>query len=136
VLHNGDPNPAARFVQPGCETGFNTGNLPNPKDPCGGSQVSFVQGRNRFRGPGYLDSDFAVMKNTKISGRENLELGIGPQFFNVFNYPNFGMPDHSTSVSTFGMLAYTNSPPTSLLGSGLAGDYVGRMIQWKVQLQL
>jgi hypothetical protein len=135
---NGDPNPKARFVQPGCETGFNIGNLPDPNDPtklCGGPSVSFVQGRNRFRGLGYFNSDFTVMKNTKIPGHDNMELGIGLQFFNVFNYPNFGMPDHSTSWSTFGMLTYTNSPPTSLLGSGLGGDNVGRMIQVKVQLQ-
>jgi hypothetical protein len=141
VLPSGDPNPEARFVQAGCETGFNTGNLPGSPDgsgtidPCGGPSVSFVPGRNRFRGLGYFNSDFTVMKNTKIPGRENLEFGIGLQFFNVFNYPNFGTPDHSTSVSTFGMLAYTNSPPTSLLGSGLGGDNVGRMIQVKAQIQ-
>jgi hypothetical protein len=137
-LPNGDPNPQARFVQPGCETGFNIANLPDPNDPtkpCGGPSVSFVPGRNRFRGLGYFNSDFTVMKSTKIPGHENMEFGIGLQMFNVFNYPNFGMPDHSTSVSTFGMLAYTNSPPTSLLGSGLGGDNVGRMIQIKAQLQ-
>ena len=135
-LSSGDPNPRARFVQPGCETGFNTAKLgPFPdclNDP---GSVSFTQGRNRFRGPGYFNSDFTVMKKTKIPGRESLELGLGVQFFNVFNYPNFGMPDHSTSAPTFGMLAYTNSPPTSLLGSGLGGDNVGRMIQVKAQLQ-
>jgi hypothetical protein len=135
ILPNGDPNSQARFVQAGCETGFNTGNLPGPTGPCDGPSVSFVQSRNRFRGPGYFNSDFTVIKNTKIAGRENLELGIGFQFFNVFNYPNFGMPDHSTSLASFGMIGYTNQPPTSLLGSGLGGDTVARMIQLKVQLQ-
>ena len=66
---------------------------------------------------------------------ESGELGIGFQFFNVFNYPNFGIPDHSTSLPSFGMIGYTNQPPTSLLGSGLGGNTVARMIQLKVQLQ-
>jgi hypothetical protein len=135
VLPKGDPNPQARFVQAGCETGFNTGTLPGPTGPCDGQSVSFVQGRNRFRGPGYFNSDFTIVKNTKIPGWENAELGIGFQFFNVFNYPNFGIPDHSTSLASFGMIGYTNQPPTSLLGSGLGGDTVARMIQLKVQLQ-
>src|SRR5205823_6916174 len=31
------PNPNARFMQAGCETGFNTGNLPAPSGPCDGA---------------------------------------------------------------------------------------------------
>jgi hypothetical protein len=42
------------------------GNLPGQSGPCGGPAVSFAQGRNRFRGARYLDTDFSVMKNTKI----------------------------------------------------------------------
>ncbi|MGA9389989.1 MAG: hypothetical protein WBV69_06040, partial [Candidatus Sulfotelmatobacter sp.] len=34
VLANGSPNPGALFVQTGCETGFNTGNLPGSNGPC------------------------------------------------------------------------------------------------------
>src|SRR5262249_44762932 len=45
-LVNGTPNPNARFVQAGCETGFDQGTLPSPSDPCGGSPVAFAQGRN------------------------------------------------------------------------------------------
>ena len=84
-------------MQAGCETGFNTGNLPGHSGPCDGSPVSFVQGRNRFRGPNYFDTDFAIMKNTRIPGWEKAELGIGFQFFNFFNHPNFGMPDNGIS---------------------------------------
>ena len=95
VLADGaTPNPNALFVQSGCETGFNTGNLPGPSGPCGGPAVSFAQGRNRFRGPSYFNTDFAIMKNTKIPGWEKAVLGIGFQFFNLFNHPNFGLPDN------------------------------------------
>jgi hypothetical protein len=134
VLAGGKPNPNARFVQVGCETGFNTGNLPGPSGPCGGPAVAFAQGRNRFRGPSYFNTDFTIMKNTKIPGWENAVLGIGFQFFNFFNHPNFGFPDNYSSSATFGQFFYLEQPPTSILGSGL-GNVTPRMIQLKAQLQ-
>jgi hypothetical protein len=93
----GTPNPAADFIRPDCITDFNTGNLPNPSDHldpwCGGPSVSIPQGRNRFHGPRYFSVDLTIMKNTRLPGWENGQFGIGFQFFNVFNHPNFGMPD-------------------------------------------
>ena len=68
TLSDGTPNLAADFIQPGCITDFNTGNLPNPLDlsePCGGQAVTFARGRNRFHGPHYFSADLAVMKNTR-----------------------------------------------------------------------
>ena len=131
------PNPGALFLQSGCETGFNTGTLPGPSGPCSGPAVSFPQGRNRFRGPKYFNTDFAIMKNTKIRGWENGVLGIGFQFFNFFNHPNFGFPDNSSSdvATSFGKIFYLEQPPTGILGSGFGGDVAPRMIQLKVQLR-
>lgn len=62
-------------------------------------------------------------------------LGIGFQFFNVFNHPNFATPDSATSDGMFGQISVTSQPPTSILGSGLGGDSSVRMIQLKVQLK-
>jgi Carboxypeptidase regulatory-like domain len=134
VLAQHSPNPNALFVQAGCETGFNAGNLPGSSGPCSGAAVSFAQGRNRFRGPSYFNTDFAIMKNTKIPGWEKGELGIGFQFFNFFNHPNFGLPDNNLSDPGFGRIFYMESPPTSILGAGLGGDASPRNIQLKVQL--
>ena len=135
VLTNGLPNPQANFVQSSCETGFNEGHLPGASDICGGNLVTFAQGRNHFRGPGYFNTDFAIIKNTKIPHWERAELGIGFQFFNFFNHPNFGFPDNSISnQGSFGQIFYMESPPTSILGEGLGGDASPRMIQIKVQL--
>jgi len=134
TLSGGIPNPAADFIQPGCITDFNTGNLPNPSDPsdpCGGAAVNFAQGRNRFHGPRYFSADLAVMKNTRLPGWENGQFGIGFQFFNVFNHPNFGMPDGFSAGSTFGQIVYTASPPTGVFGRGVSA----RMIQVKAQIQ-
>jgi len=129
------PNPQARFIQAGCATDFNKGNLPNAAGLCNGREVSLGQGRNRFRGPHYFNSDFSIMKNTKLPRHESIALGIGLQFFNVFNHPNFGFPDAGLSSSTFGQISSLQQPPTSILGSGFGGDAAPRMIQIKAQLQ-
>ena len=135
VLADGSPNPGALFVQTGCETGFNTGNLPGPNGPCSGQSVTFAQGRNRFRGPNYFNTDFAVMKNTQIPHWENGVLSIGFQFFNLFNHANFGFPDNWSSDSTFGQIFYQEQAPTSILGSGLNANVSARMIQLKAQIR-
>jgi len=81
------PNPNAQFVQATCETDFNTGHVPSATDPCGGPLVSFSQGRNRFRGPSYFNTDLAVVKSTKLPGWEGGTLALGFQFFNLLNHP-------------------------------------------------
>lgn len=134
TLSDGSPNLGADFIQPGCITDFNRGNLPDPSDPsdpCGGPTVNFAQGRNRFHGPRYFSADLTIMKNTKLPGWENGKFGIGFQFFNVFNHPNFGMPDGFSNSATFGQIVYTARPPTGVYGKGLSA----RMIQVKPELQ-
>jgi hypothetical protein len=97
--------------------------------------VAFAQGRNHFRGPSYFNTDFTIMKKTKLPGWEKGVLGIGFQFFNLFNHPNFGFPDAGLSSPAFGQIFYLQQPPTSILGSGFGGDAAPRMIQLKAQLQ-
>jgi hypothetical protein len=134
VLGDGSPNPGALFVQSGCETGFNTGNLPGPNGACSGPSVTFAQGRNRFRSPSYVSTDLAIMKNTKIPHWENGVFTIGFQFFNLFNHTNFAPPDLVSSDSLFGQIFYQEQAPTSILGSGL-GVVSNRMIQAKAELR-
>ncbi|MGA7849318.1 MAG: carboxypeptidase regulatory-like domain-containing protein [Terriglobales bacterium] len=134
VLPDGSLNPGALFVQTGCETGFNTGNL-GASGVCNGPLVTFAQGRNRFRGPGYVTTDLAIMKSTPLPHWENSVFGVGFQFFNLFNHPNFGFPDNSISDTTFGRIFYQTRPPTSVLGSGANTNVSARMIQVKAQLR-
>jgi len=130
-------NPNALFVQATCETDFNTGHLPSPTnpatDPCGGPLVSFAQGRNRFRGPSYFNTDLAVMKITKMPGWEGGTLALGFQFFNVLNHPNFGTPVNASADPAFGLIFYGEQPPTGILGAGNNGS--GRMIQLRAELR-
>lgn len=130
-------NAKALFLQATCESGFDTGHLPSATDPngnpCGGAIVSFAQGRNRFRGPSYFNTDLALMKNTKIPGWESGTLALGLQFFNVLNHPNFGLPFPDISDLSFGLISYGNQSPTGILGPGNSGG--GRNIQLKAELR-
>ena len=104
------------FTTSGHETGF--GNL----------------GRNAFVGPHFFDTDFSVMKMTKIPHWERGQLGIGAQFFNLFNHPNFDQPIADVSSSAFGQTVLQVASPTSILGSFLGGDNSPRLIQIKAQI--
>ena len=133
LLGNGSPASGALFVESGCETGFNTGRLSSSSGSCSGPAVSFAQGRNRFRGPSYFNTDFAIVKNTQL--RESLVLTIGAQFFNLFNHANFANPDNWMADRTFGQIYYLEQSPTSILGSGLGANVSQRMIQLRAQLK-
>jgi len=102
------------------------------------TETNFTTGlRNRFYGPGYFDTDFTVMKNTKVPHWENARLGIGVQFFNFFNHPNFANPAadiSETGTYRFGQIYSQTSPPTSIEGSFLGADASPRLIQLKAQL--
>lgn len=130
------PGPNAPFVQPGCEIGFDVGRL-GAVGACDGPTVSFSQGRNRFRGPHYFNTDFTIMKTTKIVRWEGATFRIGFQFFNLFNHPNFGFPVTGLGFPT-GLITYLEQPPTSILGTGPAWapiDVAPRMIQLKAELK-
>ncbi len=74
------------------------------------------------------------MKKTKIHGWEGATVGIGFQFFNLFNHPNFAFPDNWTD-EIVGEIYYLQQSATDVLGSGLGGDAPPRKIQLKAQLQ-
>jgi hypothetical protein len=92
------------------------------------------QRRNQFYGPRYFDTDFTVMKNFQIPHWEAGKLGVGLQFFNLFNHPNFDQPVGDVANPQFGSIITTVSTPTSILGSFLGGDASPRLIQVKARL--
>jgi hypothetical protein len=47
-------------------------------------------GRNAFTGPKYVDFDLALVKNTRLTERANLQ--FRGEFFNLFNNVNFHEP--------------------------------------------
>ena len=91
-------------------------------------------GRNAFIGPHFFDTDFSVMKMTKIPHWERGQLGIGAQFFNLFNHANFDQPVGDVASGAFGQTILQVASPTSILGSFLGGDNSPRLIQIKAQI--
>lgn len=112
----------------------------NPPPPCldingfaSPTSVAVNQARNQFRGPNYFDTDMSIMKYTKL--KESATLGIGLQFFNLFNHPNFDQPVADISSQQFGNVINTVNTPTSILGSFLGGDASPRLIQLKAEFK-
>lgn len=56
------------------------------------------------------------MKNFKVPHWEVARFGVGAQFFNLFNHPNFDQPVGDISNSNFGSIISTVNTPTSILG--------------------
>src|SRR6266853_980362 len=70
-------------------------------------------GRDTFRGPGFRDFDFALIKDTAFGHRGNGELAVlqfRAEFFNIFNEVNFGLPSNIVLGSGFGVISKTAGP--------------------------
>jgi len=74
------------------------------------------------------------MKYVRMPKWEKAKLGIGAQFYNVFNHPNYDLPiANVASTGNFGQIIRTVSGPTSPFGSVLGADASPRLIQLKAQ---
>ena len=75
------------------------------------------------------------MKNTHLPHWENVSLGLGVQFFNLFNHPSFGLPSNNIDDFGFGWIFGPAAPYTNLMGNNTGGDNARRLIQLKGQLR-
>jgi len=65
-------------------------------------------GRNALRGPDFVNTDFSVTKDTKLTERFNLEFRT--DMFDVFNHPNFGNPVLTATSKSLGLIGGTRFP--------------------------
>jgi Carboxypeptidase regulatory-like domain len=65
-------------------------------------------GRNTVRGPAFSNFDFSLIKSTKITESHRLEFRA--EFFNIFNHPNFNIPDRTLTSATFGQINAAFTP--------------------------
>ena len=138
------------MTQPGTIQWLNPNAFVSAVDPAtgacyGGNTLQNCQfgnlGRNALRGPDFLWSDLYLTKWFQLT--ERVKLRIDGQFFNLFNHPNFalpnlvnaGIPGKPSTQTGFGAFGYTTSPPTGLLGVGLGGDSSPRMIAFQTRLE-
>jgi outer membrane receptor protein involved in Fe transport len=90
------------------------------------------QTRNQFRGPGYFDADMGLYKTFSI--KERFHFGLGATAFNVFNHPNFDLPDNYLGSSTFGQTLSMQGVPSSPYGNFLGFDSSVRVVQLSLKL--
>jgi hypothetical protein len=120
----------------------------NPDIPCllptqfvggsvfGGTETDFGNvGRNHFRGPGYFDTDLSVKKAFRIRGENGLSLTLGANAYNILNHANFGNPDNSINVGTFGTIQGTVTPASSPYGNFQGAAVSGRILQLEMQVK-
>jgi hypothetical protein len=82
-------------------------------------------GRNAIIGPDFINTDFSVLKNTRITERLNLQFRA--EMFDIFNHPNFGNPVLTATSSSFGNITSTRFP---------TGDFgSSRQVQFALKLE-
>jgi hypothetical protein len=74
----------------------------------GAHSVFGSEGRNVVQGPGFGQWDFSAFKNVRMS--ESKDLQFRAEFFNLFNRPNFGLPNNDINSPTFGQIASALPP--------------------------
>jgi hypothetical protein len=76
-------------------------------------------GRNAIYGPHFWNLDFAVAKSTSIT--ENLKLQLRAEMFNIFNHPNFALPNFFVSPGSPPQGLITQTPDQAQTNPGLGG---------------
>jgi hypothetical protein len=94
-------------------------------------------GRNNLVGPGYVETDLGVMKETRITERVSVQFRA--ELFNLFNHPNFNIPGSSVFSAGSANTNYVSTPVgtagsiTSLVGGGGLSN-VARQTQFSLKL--
>lgn len=83
-------------------------------------------GRNVVIGPSFNNTDFSIIKNTKLG--EKLRCQFRAEFFDLFNHPNFGQPGNLVGSESFGRIVNTRFP------TGESGS--SRQIQFAIKLMM
>jgi carboxypeptidase family protein/TonB-dependent receptor-like protein len=65
-------------------------------------------GRNILEGPGFQNVNMSLLKNTRLTERVNLQFRA--EAFNLFNHPNFNLPDNFLGSPTFGRITSARDP--------------------------
>jgi hypothetical protein len=86
-------------------------------NPAGGTFGDL--GRNEIYGPRFVNVDFAILKNTHINERFNLQTRA--EFFNILNHPNFALPNFFVNPGSAQQGLITQTPDVAQTNPGLGG---------------
>jgi Carboxypeptidase regulatory-like domain/TonB dependent receptor len=103
--NNDRPNLIANpeLSNPTTDRWFNTGAFAFPAPGTFGNA-----GRNILDGPGYQNFNASLVKNTALTEDVNLQFRV--ETFNLFNHPNFNLPDNFLGSPTFGRISSARDP--------------------------
>lgn len=73
------------------------------------------EGRNVVQGPGFAQFDFSVFKNVALTETKSLQFRV--EFFNLFNRPNFMLPNNDISSPAFGQIQQALPPRLTQLAA-------------------
>jgi len=104
-----------------------------PNTPNSNGNIYGDAGRNSLCGPTLKDLDFSLIKQTQVTERVSLE--FRSEFFNIFNHPNFNVPDNTQGPNGTGGngdaifvgRATGCNPATDPLGCGIPAGNAGRI---------
>jgi hypothetical protein len=65
-------------------------------------------GRNVVIGPGFSNTDFSVVKDTRLG--ESVSAQFRAEFFDLFNHANFGQPGNVVDTEAFSRISSTRFP--------------------------
>ena len=88
-------------------------------------------GRNAIFGPKFWNVDFSLSKSTQIFDRLNLQFRA--EFFNIFNHPNFALPNFFVDPGSTQQGLITQTPDQAQTNPGLGGGGP-RVVQLGVKL--
>ena len=122
VMSNPDPS-CHSTVSEGGRAADVTGKPSSWFNPCAFSDPNLLgefrfgtAPRNSVIGPGLVDFDVSLTRNIKVTDHSQFQLRA--EVFNIFNHPNFDVPDRVFDSPTFGALtsanAYGNRPSRQL----------------------
>lgn len=89
-------------------------------------------GRNSFEGPGLVNFDFSILKNTYLGPGERANIQFRVEFFNLFNNSNFRQPFSQTG-QFLGIPGFNFTIPNPFFGQILQAR-AGREIQFGLKL--
>ncbi|MFQ5740935.1 MAG: carboxypeptidase regulatory-like domain-containing protein [Acidobacteriota bacterium] len=137
----GGPNqyfdPAAFQLQPIIDQNGNVVTNPtdcflNPAVNCFG--LFGNAGRNSLVGPGLVNFDFSIVKNTEVSEKVNIQFRT--EFFNLFNRANFSVPTGPGRVAFVGAIPAPGAPgiPNPVAGRIFKTVTPSRQIQFGLKI--
>ena len=97
-----------------------------------------AQGRNTFTGPGLVNFDFSILKNTYLGQGERANLQFRVEFFNLFNHTNFYQPFNQAGLAytDFCNYDYANGECTGVGNKFVPNPFFGQILQARPARQI